>query len=386
MTITINGTTGIAGVDGSASVPAFKGNDSDTGIFYPTSNEVAASAGGATVWNASGTFGFKNRLINGYMVVAQRGTSFTSLSNGTLTTVNAYCLDRWFGFRGAYAANLNASQQTGWDQYSNALRMQRASGTSGTQFMCMNQIIETANCYDLAGQSVTLSISMRSGSNFSGGTVSIAFQTSTTVNDSSANMAGGLFNAGTTSVTVTPTTTATTFTATGIVPAGARTIGIQIGYTPSGTAGANDFIEFTGVQLERGSTATSFDFRPIGAELQLCQRYYEQTNLSGGDNPFGMGSAYNSAGPSVISQTVFSHKVTKRDTPSAVTFTAASTFQMHCPGYFRNSCTVISLTNATISSLQIRSECSGTNPNVGGNAVILEGGTGVSSIGVTAEL
>jgi hypothetical protein len=33
--------------------------------------------------------------------------------------------------------------------------------------------------------------------------------------------------------------------------------------------------QVTGVQLEVGSTATSFDYRPIGTELALCQRYYQ---------------------------------------------------------------------------------------------------------------
>jgi hypothetical protein len=40
-----------------------------------------------------------------------------------------------------------------------------------------------------------------------------------------------------------------------------------------GTSGATFYI--TGVQLEKGSTATSFDYRHFGAELTLCQRYYE---------------------------------------------------------------------------------------------------------------
>ncbi len=45
------------------------------------------------------------------------------------------------------------------------------------------------------------------------------------------------------------------------------------------TAGTNLNVEFnTGtcgsVQLEKGSTATSFDYRSYGTELSLCQRYY----------------------------------------------------------------------------------------------------------------
>jgi hypothetical protein len=49
------------------------------------------------------------------------------------------------------------------------------------------------------------------------------------------------------------------------------------------TAGANCTVEFgTGTvsqpQLEKGSTATSFDYRPYGTELALCQRYYQKTS------------------------------------------------------------------------------------------------------------
>jgi hypothetical protein len=32
------------------------------------------------------------------------------------------------------------------------------------------------------------------------------------------------------------------------------------------------------VQLEKGSTATSFDYRPYGTELALCQRYYGENS------------------------------------------------------------------------------------------------------------
>jgi len=45
MTVTINGTTGIAGVDGSAATPAVQGADTNTGVFYGT-DIVAISTGG----------------------------------------------------------------------------------------------------------------------------------------------------------------------------------------------------------------------------------------------------------------------------------------------------------------------------------------------------
>jgi hypothetical protein len=71
-----------------------------------------------------------------------------------------------------------------------------------------------------------------------------------------------------------------------------------------GTSGATFYI--TGVQLEKGSTATSFDYRPYGTELSLCQRYYEvglNFVQAYGNNTYG-----------VFSASPF--KVTKRTTPT----------------------------------------------------------------------
>jgi hypothetical protein len=49
MAITINGTTGIAGVDGSAGTPAVQGTDTNTGIFFPAADTIAFGEGGAEV-------------------------------------------------------------------------------------------------------------------------------------------------------------------------------------------------------------------------------------------------------------------------------------------------------------------------------------------------
>ena len=61
-------------------------------------------------------------------------------------------------------------------------------------------------------------------------------------------------------------------------------------------AGTNLNVEFnTGtlgsVQLEKGSTATSFDYRPYGTELALCQRYYYRIMSNGVECAFGVGTA-----------------------------------------------------------------------------------------------
>lgn len=79
------------------------------------------------------------------------------------------------------------------------------------------------------------------------------------------------------------------------------------GITGTITAGTNTNIEFnTGtcgnVQLEVGSTATSFDYRPFGTELALCQRYYYQITAGGSAyTQFGAGRAFSTtAGNGIV--------------------------------------------------------------------------------------
>jgi len=54
MTITINGTTGIAGVDGSAGTPAVQGADTNTGVFFGTDTVTISTGGTAAVTVDSG--------------------------------------------------------------------------------------------------------------------------------------------------------------------------------------------------------------------------------------------------------------------------------------------------------------------------------------------
>lgn len=49
MTVTINGTTGIGGVDGSAGTPAVQGTDPNTGMFFPAADTIAFAEGGTEV-------------------------------------------------------------------------------------------------------------------------------------------------------------------------------------------------------------------------------------------------------------------------------------------------------------------------------------------------
>jgi len=231
---------------------------------------VSAGSGSAPTWStvSSDTVGFKNRIINGAMVIAQRGTSFTPSANNT-----DYTLDRWNANRNS-VGNYTVSQQGTAGNYS--IRLQRNSGDTSTQTIRLRQVIESSNCADLAGLAVSFSATLTAGANYSGG--SSFYITIVTGSGIDQGLNGMVTNSWTNfaqqTANFTPTTTPTRVSGTITIPAGTNEIGILITWDPSGTAGANDWVQLTNVQLEKGSTATSFDYRPYGTELQLCQRYF----------------------------------------------------------------------------------------------------------------
>jgi hypothetical protein len=91
----------------------------------------------------------------------------------------------------------------------------------------------------------------------------------------------------------------------------------------SGTTGATFYI--TGVQLEKGVTATSFDYRPYGTELSLCQRYYEalSANASGAISA-GQFITLGVTETTTRVQAYYPFKVQKRVAPSTTLSTISS--------------------------------------------------------------
>lgn len=96
------------------------------------------------------------------------------------------------------------------------------------------------------------------------------------------------------------------------------------------TAGTNLSVEFStgtvgSVQLEKGSTATSFDYRPYGTELALCQRYYEKsynTDVSIASSTNDGAQIFNgSADGSGVCYISYTFKVSKRSNPTITAYT-----------------------------------------------------------------
>jgi hypothetical protein len=225
--------------------------------------------------------GFKNKIINGAMQVYQRGT--TATNPGTTGSGSAYCtVDRYQIYRAGAVAGLISSVglsggPTGFPQFT---RVERAAGNTATNIIFIGQAIESINCSDLPNQTVTLSFWARAGANYS--------SASNLLNPgivSGTGTDGSIYNGftGSTSVAntnVTLTTSWQQFTLSGTVPSNSAQVGIQIAYTPTGTAGAADYFDITGIQLEVGTSATSFEYRSIGQELALCERYGQQVSFN----------------------------------------------------------------------------------------------------------
>ena len=256
----------------------------------------------SSVQNTAAKVGMVNRIINGAMVIDQRNAG----ASVTPTVDNVFTLDRWstaITVTSKYSVQQSSTAATGFTNSLLATSLTAYSVAAGDIF-ALKHTIEGFNVSDLgfgaAGAStVTVSFWVRSSltGTFGGAlqngaqnrsypfsfTISAAntfeYKTVTIAGDTSGtwltNNGKGLllwFSLG----------TGTTYS--GTANAWASNLYFQPTGSTSvvGTNGATFYI--TGVQLEKGSTATSFDYRPYGTELMLCQRYYVKYSSSGASN------------------------------------------------------------------------------------------------------
>jgi hypothetical protein len=266
-----------------------------------------------SLWNSGYGQAGKNKIINGGFDIWQRGTSFTP----TAASFN-YCADRWYEAMSSGVSGVTMSQSTDKPtglRYS--LKTQRTNGTSGTGVIYTIQAIETANSIPLAGQTVTLSMYVKKGANWSGSTYLTQVGTGTGT-DQGGYPSSWTGTATPFSLTITPTTSWVRYSATGTLSSAATQIGIISQWTPSGTAGADDSLYVTGVQLEVGSTATPFQTASGGSiqgELAACQRYYIRNTASAAGTIL---STSNGAESTTAVQNIIPVPVTLRTTPTAV--------------------------------------------------------------------
>jgi hypothetical protein len=222
----------------------------------------------------------KNAVINGGFDIWQRGTSVTGAGGGAYTT------DRWFLNAGG---QVTVSRQATGDttnlpniQY--CARVQRNNASTDTTVIPFMQSFESANSIPFAGKTVTVSFYARKGANYSQASSQLIFYLiSGTGTDQRypSGYTGGAFPIS--NQTPTLTTTWQRFSYTATLSSNITELTTYFDYGPTGTAGAADYFEITGVQLELGAQSTPFARAggSIGGELALCQRYYQRYNDSG---------------------------------------------------------------------------------------------------------
>jgi hypothetical protein len=216
----------------------------------------------------------KNYLINGGLDVWQRGTSL-AISNGTTT----YLADRWAAYRGATGATVSrqtTSDTTNLPTIQYCARVQRDSGNTSTSGISYFNIFESVNSIPFAGQTVTFSFYARKGANYSQASsgLTVVLKTGTGTDQNVYSGFTGAVNP--VLQTATLTTTWQRFTYTATLASSITQIATGFEFAPVGTAGAADYFEVTGAQLELGSVATTFSRAQgtIQGELAACQRYY----------------------------------------------------------------------------------------------------------------
>jgi hypothetical protein len=361
---------------------------------------------------------FRNRIINGDMRIAQRGTSATMS-----TSVLYQTIDRWGSYVSASGGTITVAQRlltasdTPWQVgFSNSYTVTVVSGaTTNLDNIPGYQYIEGFNISDLKwgssfGQPVTLSFWYRSNLP-SGSVLSVPFKNSggtssyiSTVTTIGANTWQYA------TATIPPPPNGTTWLTTngvgismslfyfnniGTTFTGAPNTWLSGNYVTAAGAynwvqSAGNYIEFTGVQLERGTVATGFEFRNYAQELALCQRYYVQY----GPKPYmvlGFGAVESTPTAYITLPLPVPMRVSSNVSPTLTINNPSSTLRLNAgsttytpTAYFKGDATI---DNALIIYINA---FSGGNPPNGAACKLFDnqgaGGTGAVTVQISAEL
>ena len=358
---------------------------SGDGITFPD-NTVQATAP---------RVGMVNRIINGDMRIDQRN------AGASVTALDSFPVDR-FKYESSQASKLTFQQNAGsvtppvgFINYLGATSSSTYSITA-TDYFVVSQKIEGLNAADLAwgtASAATVTLSFRVYSSLTG-TFGGALLNSAQNRSYPFSYSIPTANTWTTvSITIPGDTSGTWLTTNG---AGiALRFGLGVGTTNSGTAGAwagslffsatgatsvvgtsGATFYVTGVQLEKGSTATDFEYVDYGRQLQMCMRYYE-TFSAPNAGMITIGSANSGTGGYMV----IPMRVLKRATP---TFTKTGDPIVLTAGGGGAGAGTFSL---GIGGLNVqRLGAAGWSGLVSGNAFVVYANLGIASFNFDSEL
>lgn len=352
-------------------------------IITPSAEDFSAPDNVESI-NSGPIAGFRNAIINGSMVLSQRGAGFTSATNPN-NNDGTYLLDRW-----VLLSDGNDIVDVGHDTsdvptnglYACKLNVQTISKKFG-----ILQVIEQKNCIGLIGKTVTLSFAAKV-SNASAGRLdnikavilswnstadSVTRDVVSTWNaeDTTPNWATN-WTAENTPVNLSVTTSWATYSVSASIDTSA-TKNIAVFIWADGLTGTvGDTLSVTDVQLEPGSTATTFERRPFSLEAGLCYRYYFRPNVPAGA---GVANATSS--------------VTRFTTPFPVPMRIGPTVSWSGVGFYDGtSAQEFSSVNGDFSNLtyaQADISCGGSGFTAG-RAVVAYNYTGSAAFSASAEL
>ena len=359
------------------------------GVTFPDSSLQSAAAS---------PYVLKNRIINGDMRIAQRGTGAVN----NLATDAYQGIDRWSTYGNSadkYSTQQSTTAPTG---FTNSMLITSLAATSvGTGGLYLGiQYVEGFNAADLAwgtasAKTVTLSFWVRSSltGTFGGSILNNArdrcYIFSYTI--SAANTWEQK------TITITGDTSGTWLTNNG------RGIGLYFSfgtgsslsgtagswgsselYAPTGatsvvgTSGATFYI--TGVQLEQNTSATPFERRLYNQELANCQRYYWKVGgtSSGPYEAFGIGIATGTTNAYIHIQ----NPVIMRATPSAIEVTSTANFALYDSGFTTPSSINVDILSPYITAVGV----SATGLTQNRAYRLIAGNSTLPRFAVTAEL
>lgn len=391
-------------------------SDSKVGVGIANPQRSLEVAGdlvvSGTISGGAGLGSFRNRIINGDMRIAQRGVSASGIT-GTVATY--YTVDRW-KITASITGTLNQAQQTltASDtpyqlgiQYS--WRNTVAVGTPSPYYLNLYQGIENINMLDMAhgtpfGSPFTISLWFRS--NIPNGSlvpIGLQYYVSTYltyVTQFTVTNSGGWQYV---TLTVPPPSTAQGSTSS----SAALNIGIgsvslsptsnvnvwQSGATFNSWSGnwmypwyatAGNYIEFTGVQLEKGTVATPWEQRPYAQELALCQRYYYRIGGDATYQVFGLGSFI---GSTTLAQVYIPFPVTMRVGATGANFSNSAVTTFWFGAGSGATCTAINQVGNTESRVGNQIQFTTSSAVTAGTGCIIEANNTTSAfLAFSAEL
>ena len=379
---TVTGLTGAnsaALISNSSGVPSWSGSLTNGQVIIGNTGGTPIKgnltpANGVQVTNgaASITIGLPssisgvNLLFNGGFNVWQRGTSF-------IPTTYLYGPDRWQCGSGAATCGFTQVYDSGINSY--LIRMQRTNGSSSVANIAIATSLPSNISGRVRASVLTLSFIASTGAGFtgSGGAMNVTVVTGETFGSDASFLTTGWTNqtnllSTTQVVTGTPTRYVFTTSAAGT---NVTQVGVLLSFTPTGTAGASDYLQISRVQLETSPSATNFEVIPYPQELQRCQYFYQI--IKGGA---GYATASNAA------QIGMTFPQTLRAAPSIVDTTGVIAFTDGIANYTQSSVSITSYLTEAGGLVQLNN-FSGLTTNRPGSLNTMLNGNGIT---VDAEL